>query len=51
VHENCTLVEVFVQDSGAGISPEALKKINSNDFYSTKGTANESGNRVGIKTL
>jgi hypothetical protein len=26
-----------VQDTGTGISPEALKKINSNDFYSTKG--------------
>jgi len=49
VHENCTLVEVFVQDSGIGISPEALKKINSNDFYSTKGTASESGTGLGLK--
>ena len=49
VHENCTIVEVYVQDSGAGISPEALKKINSNDFYSTKGTANESGTGLGLK--
>ena len=49
VHENCTLVEVFVQDTGTGISPEALKKINSNDFYSTKGTANESGTGLGLK--
>jgi signal transduction histidine kinase len=49
VHENCTLVEVFVEDTGTGISPEALKKINSNDFYSTKGTANESGTGLGLK--
>jgi len=49
VHENCTLVEVFVQDTGTGISPEALKKINSNDFYSTKGTASESGTGLGLK--
>jgi two-component system sensor histidine kinase/response regulator len=49
VHENCTLVEVFVQDTGTGISPDALKKINSNDFYSTKGTANESGTGLGLK--
>ena len=49
VHENCTLVEVFVQDTGTGISPEALKKISSNDFYSTKGTANESGTGLGLK--
>jgi signal transduction histidine kinase len=49
VHENCTLVEVYVQDSGTGISPEALKKINGNNFYSTKGTANESGTGLGLK--
>lgn len=49
MHENCTIVEVYVQDSGAGISPEALKKINGNDFYSTKGTANESGTGLGLK--
>ena len=49
VHENCTLVEVFVQDNGTGISPEALKKINGKDFYSTKGTASESGTGLGLK--
>ena len=49
MHANCTIVEVYVQDSGAGISPEALKKINGNDFYSTKGTANESGTGLGLK--
>jgi len=49
LHENCTLVEVFVQDNGTGISPEELKKINGNDFYSTKGTASESGTGLGLK--
>jgi signal transduction histidine kinase len=49
VDENCTIVEVFVQDNGTGISPEALKKINGNGFYSTKGTANESGTGLGLK--
>ena len=49
VHENCTLVEVYVQDNGTGISPEALKKINGNDFYSTKGTASESGTGLGLR--
>jgi two-component system, sensor histidine kinase and response regulator len=48
-HENCTLVEVFVQDNGTGISPEALKKINGDGFYSTKGTASESGTGLGLK--
>ena len=49
VHENDTLVEVYVQDDGNGISPEALLKINSNNFYSTKGTASESGTGLGLK--
>lgn len=41
-------VEVYVKDSGAGISEEALKKINKNDFYTTKGTASESGTGLGL---
>jgi two-component system, sensor histidine kinase and response regulator len=41
-------VEVYVQDSGAGISKEALKKINENSFYTTKGTASESGTGLGL---
>jgi two-component system sensor histidine kinase/response regulator len=49
VHENHSLVEVSVQDNGTGISREALQKINSNDFYSTKGTASESGTGLGLK--
>jgi len=49
VHENCTIVEVYVQDNGTGISPEVLQKINSNGFYSTKGTASESGTGLGLK--
>lgn len=49
VHENCTIIEVSVQDNGTGISPEALKKINGNGFYSTKGTASESGTGLGLK--
>ena len=49
VNENCTLVEVYVQDTGTGITPEAIKKINGNDFYSTKGTASESGTGLGLK--
>ncbi|HEX6848623.1 MAG TPA: HAMP domain-containing sensor histidine kinase [Chitinophagaceae bacterium] len=49
VHQNCTIVEVYVQDSGAGISPEAIKKISGDGFYSTKGTANESGTGLGLK--
>jgi len=49
MHENCTIVEVYVQDNGTGISPEGLRKINGSDFYSTKGTASESGTGLGLK--
>jgi signal transduction histidine kinase len=37
-----------VQDSGAGISREAMKKIQENNFYSTKGTASEAGTGLGL---
>ncbi|MDP4149485.1 MAG: HAMP domain-containing sensor histidine kinase [Bacteroidota bacterium] len=39
---------LFVTDSGEGISPEALEKINLNSYYTTKGTANESGTGLGL---
>jgi signal transduction histidine kinase len=31
-----------------GLSSEALQKINENDFYTTKGTASESGTGLGL---
>ena len=49
VFEHHSFIEVYVKDSGAGISNEALQKINSKDFYSTKGTASESGTGLGLK--
>ncbi|HYH14277.1 MAG TPA: HAMP domain-containing sensor histidine kinase, partial [Flavisolibacter sp.] len=46
---NCdSFVEVYVEDTGTGISPEALKQINANSYYTTKGTANESGTGLGL---
>ncbi|HET6255669.1 MAG TPA: HAMP domain-containing sensor histidine kinase [Puia sp.] len=41
-------VELYVQDSGLGIEPEALVKIQRNMFYSTKGTSGESGTGLGL---
>ena len=41
-------IEIFVQDTGEGIGPEALRKINLNNYYSTKGTAGESGTGLGL---
>ncbi len=48
INANDFSIEVYVQDSGGGISPEALSKIKGNNFYSTKGTANESGTGLGL---
>ena len=41
-------VEVFIKDSGEGISAEALEKINQNNYYTTKGTGGESGTGLGL---
>lgn len=43
-----SFVEVFVKDSGVGISEEAMQKIKRNDYYTTKGTASESGTGLGL---
>jgi signal transduction histidine kinase len=48
VNANRSLIEVYIQDSGTGISHEALQKIRGNDFYTTKGTANEAGTGLGL---
>ena len=48
VHEKKSFVEVYVQDNGTGISQDALLKINNNDFYTTRGTASESGTGLGL---
>jgi signal transduction histidine kinase len=48
VNENKSLIEIWIKDSGEGISDEALQKIRSNNFYTTKGTANEAGTGLGL---
>jgi two-component system, sensor histidine kinase and response regulator len=48
IKTNRSLIEVYIQDSGTGISHEALQKIRGNDFYTTKGTANEAGTGLGL---
>jgi len=48
INENKFLVEVYIKDSGEGISHEALQKIRGNNFYTTKGTSNESGTGLGL---
>jgi two-component system, sensor histidine kinase and response regulator len=43
-----SIVELFVKDTGMGISDEALRKIEENNFYTTKGTAGEAGTGLGL---
>ncbi|MBS1662600.1 MAG: hypothetical protein JST68_16275 [Bacteroidetes bacterium] len=40
--------EIYVRDTGMGIPAEALQKIQLNNFYTTKGTAGESGTGLGL---
>jgi two-component system, sensor histidine kinase and response regulator len=40
--------EIYIKDSGLGISPEEMKKINENNFYTTRGTASEAGTGLGL---
>jgi two-component system, sensor histidine kinase and response regulator len=47
-HESENCVEVYVQDSGLGISRYEMEKINQNNYYSTKGTGNETGTGLGL---
>ena len=47
-YESASCVEVFVQDTGKGISGEEMKKINSNNFYTTNGTNSEGGTGLGL---
>jgi two-component system, sensor histidine kinase and response regulator len=43
-----SFVEVYVQDTGMGMTKETLKKINQNNGYTTKGTASELGTGLGL---
>lgn len=46
--EQSSFAEVYVKDSGRGIDPDELKKINGPDFYTTNGTAQEQGTGLGL---
>ena len=48
VNELSSFVEVFVRDTGTGMSDEAMQKIRKNDYFTTKGTASESGTGLGL---
>ena len=48
INELSSFVEVYVQDSGLGITAEALEKIKSNNYFTTNGTASEGGTGLGL---
>lgn len=43
-----TGVEVSVHDTGIGMTEDVLSKLSKNDFYTTRGTANETGTGLGL---
>jgi two-component system, sensor histidine kinase and response regulator len=46
--ELSAFAEVYVQDSGKGMSASEVKKVNSQEFYTTNGTAQEQGTGIGL---
>ncbi|HSC39851.1 MAG TPA: HAMP domain-containing sensor histidine kinase, partial [Chitinophagaceae bacterium] len=48
MNEMPAFIEVSVEDTGMGMTPDALRNISKNDYYTTKGTANESGTGLGL---
>lgn len=46
--ETPSFIEVFVKDGGRGIGPVELEKIRANNYYTSKGTANEAGTGLGL---
>lgn len=48
VQEMNSFCEVFIQDTGVGMTKEILKKINSNSYFTSKGTASEGGTGLGL---
>lgn len=48
VQKAATGVEVAVKDTGKGMDQAAIEKISRNNYYTTKGTAGESGTGLGL---
>jgi len=46
--EKLSLVELSVRDTGVGMEPEVVKQLFENKYYSTQGTANETGTGLGL---
>ena len=46
--EKLSTAEVYVKDSGKGITPEEMQKIEGQEFYTTNGTVQEQGTGLGL---
>jgi two-component system, sensor histidine kinase and response regulator len=46
--EKRSYIEVVVQDTGTGISPEGLQKLMAANYFSTRGTEGEAGTGLGL---
>lgn len=53
IYGNNTATEtcITVKDTGIGMSPQAMERINSENYYSTKGTQNEEGSGFGLMLI
>ncbi|MBC7873510.1 MAG: HAMP domain-containing histidine kinase [Ferruginibacter sp.] len=47
-HDIDSFIEVYVRDTGTGMKEEDLQNINANNYFTTTGTANESGTGLGL---
>jgi len=48
VNQISSFVEIYVQDTGVGMTKDAIQKISESNFYTTKGTSSESGTGLGL---
>jgi signal transduction histidine kinase len=46
--EKVSLVELYIKDTGVGMEPQVMKQLFENKYYSTQGTANETGTGLGL---
>lgn len=49
VDENASVIEVFVRDTGIGMSNEHIAQVFGDAYHTTKGTDNESGTGLGLR--
>lgn len=48
LHENGSFLNVSVSDTGMGMTKETMAKIFASEYFTTKGTSNESGTGLGL---